>query len=56
MSLMSKLLTSTAIVSVVLNAGTLPDNKALVRYIQKNVVINPEVNVKGVTVLETKNR
>lgn len=54
MSLMSKLLTSTLIVTVALSASALPDNKSLVKYVKKNVVKNPEVKVNGVTVLESK--
>ena len=54
MSLMSKLLTSTLIVSIALNAGSIPNNKTLLKYIKKNVVKNPQVEVNGVTVLETK--
>lgn len=54
MSLMSKLLTSTLIVTVVLSASVLPDNKSLVKYVKKSVVKNPEVKVNGVTVLESK--
>jgi hypothetical protein len=51
---MSKLLTSTLIASIALNAGSVPDNKTLVKYVKRNVVKNPEVKVNGVTVLETK--
>jgi hypothetical protein len=51
---MSKLLTSTLIVSIALNAGSIPNNKTLLKYIKKNVVKNPQVKVNGVTVLETK--
>jgi len=54
MSLMSKLLTSTLIVSIALNAGSTPDNKTLLKYIKKNVVKNPQVKVNGIKVLETK--
>jgi len=54
MSLMSKLLTSTVIVSVALNAASVPDNKTLVKYVKRNIVKNPQVKVEGVTVLETK--
>ena len=54
MSLMSKLLTSTLIASIALNAGSIPNNKTLLKYIKKNVVKNQQVNVKGITVLETK--
>ena len=54
MSLMSKLLTSTLIASIALNAGSVPDNKTLVKYVKRNVVKNPQVKVKGITVLETK--
>ena len=54
MSLMSKLLTSTLIASIALNAGSVPDNKTLVKYVKRNVVKNPQVKLNGVTVLETK--
>ncbi len=54
MSLMSKLLMSTALMSVALNATAIPDNKKLVKYVKKNVVKNPQVKIKGVTVLESK--
>jgi glutaredoxin len=51
---MSKLLTSTLIASIALNAGAVPDNKTLLKYVKRNVVKNPQVKVNGVTVLETK--
>ena len=54
MSLMSKLLTSTLIVSTVLSANSVPDNKTLVKYVKRNIVKNPQVKVNGVTLLETK--
>ncbi len=54
MSLMSKLLTSTLIVTVALSASAQPDTKTLLKYVKKNVVKNPEVKVNGVTVLESK--
>ena len=54
MSLMSKLLVSTAVVTVTLSATAQPDNKKLVKYIKKAVVKNPQVKVKGVTVIESK--
>ena len=54
MSLTSKLLTSTLIVSTVLSANTIPDNKTLVKYVKKNIVKNPQVTVKGVTLIEQK--
>jgi len=54
MSLMSRLLTSTLIVTVALSASAQPDNKSLVNYVKKSVVKNPEVKVNGVTVLESK--
>jgi len=47
-------LTSTLIASIALNAGSIPNNKTLLKYIKKNVVKNQQVNVKGITVLETK--
>lgn len=54
MSLMSKLLMSTVAATVALSANTQPDNKLLLKYVKKAVVKNPEVKVKGVTVLESK--
>ena len=54
MSLMSKLLMSTVVATVALSANTQPDNKLLLKYVKKAVVKNPEVKVKGVTVLESK--
>ena len=54
MSLTSKLLTSTLIASTVLSANTIPDNKTLVKYVKKNIVKNPQVTVKGVTLIEKK--
>jgi len=53
MSLMSKLLMSTVVATVALSANTQPDNKTLVNYIKKSVVKNPQVKVKGVTVIES---
>jgi len=54
MSLMSKLLMSTALATVALNATAVPDTKKLLNYVKKNVVKNPQVKIKGVTVLESK--
>ena len=54
MSLMSKLLMSTVAATVALSASGQPDNKVLVNYIKKAVVKNPQVKVKGVTVIESK--
>ena len=53
MSLMSKLLTSTLIITVALSAGT-PDNETLLKYVKKNVVKNPQVKVKGIEIVEKK--
>ncbi len=53
MSLMSKLLMSTVVATVALSANTQPDNKTLVNYVKKAVVKNPQVKVKGVTVIES---
>ena len=53
MSLMSKLLMSTVVATVALSANTQPDNKTLVNYVKKAVVKNPQVKVKGVTVVES---
>ncbi|MFC2057485.1 DsbA family protein [Campylobacterota bacterium] len=54
MSLMSKLLMSTVTATVALSANAQPDNKLLVKYVKKAVVKNPQVTVKGVTVIESK--
>ncbi len=54
MSLMSKLLMSTVIVSITLSANSVPDNKLLVKYVKRAIVKNPQVTVKGVTLLESK--
>ena len=54
MSLMSKLLMSTIAATVAISANAQPDTKDLVNYIKKSVVKNPQVTVKGVTVIESK--
>jgi len=54
MSLMSKLLMSTVVATVAISANAQPDNKTLVKYIKKSVVKNPQVKVKGLTVIESK--
>ena len=54
MSLTSKLLTSTLIASTVLSANSIPDNKTLVKYVKRSIVKNPQVTVKGVTIIEKK--
>ena len=54
MSLMSKLLMSTVAATVALSANAQPDTKKLLRYVKKSVVKNPEVKVKGVTIIESK--
>jgi len=54
MSLMSKLLMSTVLATAILSANAQPDNKQLVKYVKRSVVKNPQVKVKGVTVLESK--
>ena len=54
MSLMSKLLMSTVVATVALSANAQPENKKLVKYVKRNIVKNPQVTVKGVTVLESK--
>ena len=53
MSLMSKLLMSTVVATVAISANAQPDNKTLVNYVKKSVVKNPQVKVKGVTVIES---
>ena len=52
MSLMSKLLTSTLIVTLALNAGERANEKELLKYVKKHVVLNPQVEVKGITLIE----
>lgn len=54
MSLMSKLLMSTVAVTVALSASAQPDTKKLLNYVKKAVVKNPQVKVKGLTVIESK--
>ncbi|WP_309498714.1 DsbA family protein [Sulfurovum sp.] len=54
MSLMSKLLMSTVAATAILSANAQPDTKQLLKYVQKAVVKNPQVAVKGVTILESK--
>ena len=54
MSLMSKLLTSTLIATIALNANNIPDSKQLLKYVKRNIVKNPQVTVDGVTVIEKK--
>ena len=54
MSLMSKLLMSTLIVTVTLSASAQPDTKTLLNYVKRNIVKNPQVKVDGVTVFEKK--
>ena len=51
---MSKLLTSTLIATIALSANNIPDNKQLLKYVKRNIVRNPQVTVKGVTVIEKK--
>lgn len=52
MSLMSKLLTSTLIATLTLSAGESANEKELLKYVKKHVVLNPQVEVKGITVIE----
>lgn len=54
MSLTSKLLMSAIAATVTLSANAQPDNKTLLKYVKKAVVKNPQVKVKGVTVVESK--
>ncbi|WP_294956705.1 DsbA family protein [Sulfurovum sp.] len=54
MSLMSKLLTSALIATVALSANTEVNNKVLLNYIERNVVKNPQVEVKGIKILEKR--
>jgi protein-disulfide isomerase len=51
---MSKLLTSTLIATIALNANASVDDKVLLNYIRKNIVKNPRVEVKGIKVLEKR--
>ena len=52
MSLMSKLLTSSLIATIALSANAPVDNKVLLNYIKRNVVKNPQVEVKGIKIIE----
>ena len=52
MSLMSKLLTSTLIATVALSAADTVDEKTLKKYVERNVVLNPQVQVKGIEIIE----
>lgn len=66
MSLMSKLLMSIVIVAVATSSCSakkdadssqkmdIPSNKALVKYIKRNIVKNPKVTINGVTIVEEK--
>jgi len=54
MSLMSKLLMSTIVATVALSANAQPDEKVLLKYIKRNIVKNPQVKLKGITVVESK--
>ena len=54
MSLMSKLLSSAVLATVVVSATAQPDTKDLVKYVKSAVVKNPEVIIKGVTIIESK--
>jgi len=49
---MSKLLMSATIVTLSLNASSSVDSKLLLNYVKKTVVKNPQVKVKGVTIVE----
>jgi len=40
--------------TVTLSANAQPDNKTLLKYVKKSIVKNPQVKVKGVTVIESK--
>ena len=51
-SLMSKLLMSVAVATIALSAKTTVDTKLLVKYVKSTVVKNPQVTVKGVTIIE----
>jgi protein-disulfide isomerase len=45
---------STVTATVALSANAQPDNELLLKYVEKTVVKNPQVKVKGVTVIESK--
>jgi len=45
---------STVIATVTLSANAQPDEKILLKYIKKAVVKNPQVKVKGVSIIESK--
>ncbi|MDD2451464.1 MAG: DsbA family protein [Sulfurovum sp.] len=49
---MSKLLTSILIATLTLSAGESANEKELLKYVKKHVVLNPQVEVKGITVIE----
>lgn len=52
MSLTLRLLTAVLIASIALNAGGAPDKETLLKFIKRNIVTNPQVGVKGVTIIE----
>ncbi len=54
MSLMLKLLMSIAVATIAISANTQSDNKLLLKYVKKNIVKNPQVEAKGVRVVESK--
>jgi len=56
MSLMSKLLTSTLIATIALSASATVESKTLLQYIKRSVVKNPQVEVKGIKILEKRTR
>jgi len=45
---------STIAATVTLSASAQPDEKTLLKYIKKSVVKNPQVKVKGITIVESK--
>jgi len=57
MSLMSKLLMSTIVATVALSANNAKievNEKKLLKYVKRNIVKNPQVKVKGITIIESK--
>lgn len=53
-SLMSKLLMSVTVATLCVNASSKVDTKLLTKYVKSSVVKNPQVTVKGVTIIESR--
>lgn len=54
MLLMQRLLMSVILTTILTNAGTIPSQSVLLKYIKSNVVKNPQVNIKSIDVIETR--